>query len=461
MDFTSIEFLVFLFALALLYRVVPRSWRCLLLVLASYYFYWLSGGWFALLLLGATLVAFYAGKTKSLLLVTVGLLISILVFFKALPLFKVGLLLPLGVSYYSFKLAGYLIDVYWGGMEPEQRLIPFLAYSSFFPQIVAGPIQRPESFLPQVELAEAPTFYAAVAGVMRILLGFFKKFVVADNLAQIVGYVYGHLTSHPGAPVALGFYGYPLQMYADFSGLTDVAIGAAMLFGIESPENFNAPFSAVSPSDYWRRWHITLTLWITDYVFTPLRMSLRSFGTAGMVVSLFVNMILIGLWHGFRWNFALFGAVHAVYLTVETLTQKARKRWYKRSPLANRFTDWAGPIMTFHLVAIGIVFWRADSVAMIGRMFSHLFDGWGPLSPEFRSIIDQPGHSFLFLSAAYALMECLDYARRRLWGREVLVAMPRWGRWSVYSCTALTLVFTVLLMLVAAQKSNPFLYAIF
>ena len=461
MVFTSIPFLAFLGALALLYRVVPRNWRCLLLVAASYYFYWLIGHWFILLLLGATLVTYFAGKSKSFLLVTVGLLISMLVFFKALPLFKTGWLFPLGVSYYSFKLAGYLIDTYWGEMEPEKRLLPFLAYSSFFPQIVAGPIQRPESFLPQVERAEGVSFYTAVTGVIRILLGFFKKFVIADNLGQIVSFVYAHLSAHPGAPLALAFYGYPLQMYADFSGLTDIAIGAAVLLGIESPENFNAPFAAVSIREYWRRWHITLTQWITDYVFTPLRMSLRSLGQPGMILSLFVNMILIGLWHGFRLHFAVFGAVHAMYLTIEALTQRSRNRWYKRSPLANRITDWMGPVVTFHLVAIGGVFFFADRMATVGRLFSHLFDGWSALSPEFHLIIDQPGHSLLFLAAAYALMECLDFARRRFWGKDVILTMPRWGRWSVYTCTGLAFAFTILLMLISSQKSNPFLYAIF
>ncbi len=461
MDFTSIKFLLFLAALALLYRFVPRAWRCFLLVAASYYFYWLSGHWFVLLLLAATLAAYFAGKTKSFLLVNVALLISILVFFKAVPLFKSGFLLPLGVSYYTFKLAGYLIDTYWGGMEPERRLLPFLAYASFFPQIVAGPIQRPESFLPQIENAEAPSLSTLAAGLLRILLGFFKKFVVADNLGQIVNYVYSHLSAHPGAPVALGFYLYPLQLYADFSGLTDIAIGAAIMFGIESPENFNAPFAAATISRYWRGWHMSLTLWLTDYVFTPLRMAMRSLGNAGLVLSLFANMIAIGLWHGFRWNFALFGMVHAFYLSIDTLTQKARTRWYKRSPVLNRITNWTGPVVTFHLVVIAAVFFRAPSVADVANLFTHLFDGWGPLSPEFQDSIDQPGHSLLFLAATYALMECFDYVRRRFWGKDIILTMPRWQRWSVYSCTALVLMCTILLMLTSTQQGSPFLYAIF
>jgi len=431
------------------------------LVAVSYYFYGLGAGWYIFLLLGATLAAYFSGKSRSLLMVTASLLLSILIFLKAIPLFHSGWLLPLGISYYSFKLAGYSIDVYWGEMQPEKRLIPFLAYSSFFPQIVSGPIQRPETFLPQVEAAPLPSFGRAMEGVMRILLGFFKKFVVADSLGEIVNYVYGHLNSHPGAPALLAFYCYPLQLYADFSGLTDIAIGSAILFGIESPENFNAPFSASSPSDYWRRWHITLTQWISDYVFTPLRMRLRTLGTTGLILSLFANMILIGLWHGFRWNFALFGAIHASYLSVDSLTQKARKRLYKRSPLANRLSDYLGPLMTFHLVAIGIVFFRAATFSLATTMFAHLFDGWATPASGLADILNRPGHSLWFLAGAYALMECLDFLRRRFWGREWMLTMPRWGRWSVYSCVALTWSLVFFLMLTSGKRGSPFLYAIF
>jgi hypothetical protein len=251
-------------------------------------------------------------------------------------------------------------------------------------------------------------------------------------------------------------------MYADFSGLTDIAVGAGVLLGIDSPENFNAPFSAPSPSEYWRRWHITLTLWMTDYVFTPLRMSSRNLGNAGLVLSLFLNMILIGLWHGFYWTFALFGAVHAVYLSVDALTQKWRKRWYKSHRLADRVTDWVGPIVTFHLIGVAFVFFRAGDVATIGLMFRHLFDGWGPLSDQFQDIIDRPGCSVGVLAAAYILMEAADLLRRRLWPKRTLAAaVARWQRWSFYSCSALTMLLVVSLLITNKPESSPFLYAIF
>jgi D-alanyl-lipoteichoic acid acyltransferase DltB (MBOAT superfamily) len=461
MPFTSAAFLGFLGLVAILYALVPRSWRCAVVLAASYTYYWFSSGWFILLLLGATLLAFFAARARSALLTSVALLIAVLVFFKALPLAGTNWLFPLGVSYFTFKLAGYLIDTHWGEFEPERRLLPFLAYSSFFPQIVGGPIERAQSFLPQIGRADRVAPSTAVAASLRIALGFFKKFVIADRLGEVVNFTYAHLTAQPGAPVLLGFYGYPLQMYADFSGLTDIAIGAGALLGIKGPENFNAPFSAASPSEYWRRWHMTLTLWLTDYVFTPLRMATRSLGNVGLVLSLLVNMVLIGLWHGFYWTFVLFGVVHAIYLSADALTHKARRRWYKAQPAADRITDWVGPVVTFHLIAVAFVFFRADSVATAGAFFGHLFDGIGALSPEFLGIIGEPGNFFARLAAAYLIMEAADAVRRRYWSQPVAAAVPRWARWSLYSCATLTVLLMVCLLLTSNQESSPFLYAIF
>ena len=461
MPFTTAGFLGFLALVALIYALVPRSWRCAVVLCASYTYYWFSSGWFILLLLGATLLAFFAARAKSALLTSVGLLVAVLVFFKALPLAGANWVFPLGISYYTFKLAGYLIDTYWGGIEPEHRPLPFLAYSAFFPQIVGGPIERAQSFLPQIERAQRVPPSTVVAASLRIVLGFFKKFVIADHLGEVVNFVYGHLTAQPGAPVLLGFYGYPLQMYADFSGLTDIAIGAGALLGIRAPENFNAPFAAASPSEYWRRWHMTLTLWLTDYVFTPLRMATRHLGDLGLVLSLLANMVLIGLWHGLYWTFALFGVVHAIYLSVDALTQKARKRWYKTHPAADRITDWLGPGVTLHLVAVAFVFFRAGSGATVGAFARHLFDGMGTLSPEFLGIIGEPGEFFSRLAGAYLLMEVADALRRRYWSHAVGPAVPRWARWSLCSCAVLTVLLTVCLLLTSHQESSPFLYAIF
>lgn len=461
MGFATANFIGFLTLVALLYALSPRRLRGPLLTVASYAFYWLWSRWFAALLLASTIIAFYAARSKSAALRAVSLIILVLVLFKSLPLMGVSAIFPLGISYYTFKLAGYLIDAHWGAVEPERRLIPFLAYASFFPQIVAGPIQRAQSFLPQVERARSQRLATVTYGALRLVLGFMKKFVVADHLGVIVDYVYGHLGPHPGVPIALGFYGYPLQLYADFSGLTDIAIGASAILGIEAPENFAAPFAASSPSEFWRRWHITLTQWMVDYVFTPLRMSLRGLGNLGLVLSIFVNMVLIGLWHGFYWTFALFGVVHAIFLSIDALTQRYRRRWYKSYPFLDRVTDWVGPIVTFHIVALACVFFRASSVAVVGAFLSNLFAGWGSTAGEFKNILGLPGNSIYVVVAAFAIAEGADALRRHLASRQQPIAIPRWGRWSIYACTAMSLVLVVCMLVTSGVQSNPFLYAIF
>jgi alginate O-acetyltransferase complex protein AlgI len=473
-DFTTLNFLGFLALVALLYRLIPVKLRAPFLLLASYAFYWSWSGAMALLLLAATTIAYltalaigrptHRNPRHSLAILTVAVLVLLLAFFKALPLLpsslKGALFVPIGISYYTFKLISYVLDVYWETLPAERAFIPFAAYAAFFPQIVAGPIQRAESFLPQMRAPRAATGRDVLLGTQRILLGYFKKFVVADSLGLLVNFVYSHVDK-AGTPLLLGYYAYPLQMYADFSGLTDIAIGAAWLLGIASPENFEAPFSAASPSAYWRRWHITLTTWLTDYVFTPLRMATRAAGDLGLVFSLTVNMVLIGIWHGFRWPFALFGLVHAIYLSVDALTMRARKKFYKVNPAADRITDWVGPLVTFHLVAIAFVFFGGENLPSIFYFLAHLGQGLTSQSPDFHSLIAASGQLILCGFAGYVVMEFADLLRRKNATAEVLPQLSRYARWSVYSCTAVVACLVILLLLASGDKRSPFLYAVF
>ena len=385
MDLTSIAFLGFLMAAAITYQLVQPRLRPLVLLVSSYIFYFLNSGGLLLLLIGDTVLVYCAAlliprltsqRMKVATAAASGMtLVLMLILFKGYYLISGSwirqVVVPLGVSYYTFKLLGYLIDVFMEVAEPETSLVNFAVYISFFPQIVAGPIQRSEDFLPQTHRPVGATSAGVLLGGQRILLGFFKKFVVADNLAVLVNFIYAHLRSTK-QPALLAFYGYPLQMYADFSGLTDIALGVALFFGFSGPENFNAPFAAASPSDYWRRWHITLTTWLTDYVFTPLRMSMRKLANVGLVISLTINMVLIGLWHGFRWTFVIFGLVHALYLSVDALSGKARREFYKKHPFTKKIAGLAGPVLTFNLVSIAFVCFRAPSMKDVFLFFSQL-----------------------------------------------------------------------------------------
>ncbi len=342
MTFTSFRFLLFLPLIVAVYQIVPVRLRVLFLLGASYAFACTWSVRAAAAMAVATVFTFFAGKLAgdtssqrrayAAFSSAIAVLTLYLAFFKiaaVLPFGRFGrLAIPLGLSYYTFKLMSYVIDIYWGKIEPAQSFMEFAAAIAFFPQLVAGPIQRPGDFLTQVQLAEirptqvSPARTALWMGLSRLVWGLAKKVLIADNLAPTVNYVFAHVRGLHGVELLAGFYLFPLQMYADFSALTDIALGMGLLFGIQGPENFNRPFTAFSISDFWRRWHMSLTNWLADYVFTPLRMATRSAGTAGLALSITINMLAVGLWHGLTWGYFVFGLVNAAYLVGDVLTMR-------------------------------------------------------------------------------------------------------------------------------------------
>jgi len=423
------------------------------------------------LLLLLTVVCYYTGLeierlrgtkwASPLIIAAVAALVLYLAFFKSEHfLFKgQSVLITLGVSYYTFRLLSYLLDVHWGKMVAAREFVPFAAYVAFFPHMIAGPIQRALSFLPQLD-PQGEAGGRTVEGLARVLLGFFKKAVVADNLALFVNYAYQHLQSSSAVPNLVAFYIYPLQLYADFSALTDIAVGVALVFGIESPENFNAPFIAVSISDFWRRWHMSLTSWLRDYVFTPLRMATRDWGDWGLAFSLSVNMVLIGLWHGLALTFLLFGIIHAIFLLADVLTSTLRKKYYKRNAYVAKLAGVVGPLLTFHIVALGNTFFRSPSVAVAWHVLDGFGLGFSHASYALASIAAPPAHHAWIAFPAFVLAEVADTLRRRN-SLRLLQATPLWARLSTYVCITACFVFVALLLLARNVEVNPFVYAFF
>ena len=364
MSFTSELFLIFIAVVAVVYWFVPASWRGWFLTVCSYGFYVTWDPPMAAVMAIVTVIC-YAGaivigrsaEDKSRARVAFGItgaLVAYVVVFKALPLVGSAkdIVIPLGVSYYTFKLISYVLDVYWGQLKPETHLGRFAAFVAFFPQIVAGPIQRADSFFEQFEHAKAPTLRAFTYGSARILIGLFKKLFVADHLLVVIAPVFANpATMGPGAKTA-AFYLFTVQLYADFSALTDIANGTGLLLGMEGVENFNLPFLAPSVSDFWRRWHMSLTGWLRDYVFMPSRMAFRNLGQAGLMLSITVNMMLVALWHSFSLNFIVFGLIHSFLLCIDALTIPFRKRLYKQNPRMKIVTAILGPIFTYHVFAL-------------------------------------------------------------------------------------------------------------
>jgi alginate O-acetyltransferase complex protein AlgI len=467
LSFTSFPFLVFLAATGSLYRLCPVRWRPTLLLILSYAFYLTWQPVAAFLLAGLTAVTFFAARVSGgggHLAPAVALLLT-----GCLAAFKIalltpshglfGLIIPIGISYYTFKLISYVLDVHWGKIEPEQSFVRFAAYVSFFPQIIAGPIQRPGDFFRQLGSDDA----SIPAALPRIVLGFTKKLVIADNLSPIVNYVYSHVSGLQGLPLWIGFYLFPLQLYADFSGLTDIAIGTGRLFGINGPENFDRPFTASSISAYWRRWHMSLTTWLGDYVFMPLRMATRAAGNFGLAFSITVNMVAIGLWHGLTGGYLMFGVIHSGYLVVDAFSARWRSRFFKQRPNWNLAGDYLGWLLTFHLVAIAMVFFRASRLTDAFWLLGHLFRGWANPAAVLEGIFAQLSARNLAIGLiGYLVLELGERYRPDIWVKSVRDSAPRWLRWSFYSAATLVLTFGLALLLVhSGQAQSPFIYEIF
>lgn len=451
MSFLSIQFALFLGISVPAYYLCPARTRPLFLLAASYVFYFLWSPLASLGIFVATGFAYVLGlaldkhheadpKPRGLIVFGVSTLVAYLAVFKLMgPLrgfvaetkdaphglvvfLAENAALPLGISYYTFKLLSYLIDIYWGNLRAEKRFVHFAAYVAFFPQIVAGPIQRSGDFLEQIEKLE-PTPDKMRRGLRRLLLGCFKKAVVADNLAGLIGASYPHHQVAEYSTV-LAFYLFPLQMLADFSGLTDIAIGTGLLFGIESPENFDHPFAATSISQYWRRWHMSLTSWLTDYLFMPLRMATRGAGKWGLAFSLMVNMVIIGIWHQVAWTFVVFGLLHGAFLVVDTLTSRARANFFSEHPGWDRAANLVGPVFTYHLVALAMVFVLAESVAQGWGVLTHLF-----ARPAYHFGITEPEPKFgLVALAAWCAYEIAAYRGVP----KLEKPLPVFVRWAVY-----------------------------
>ena len=470
MQFLSFQYLCFLAVTAIGYRVCPLRWRSYLLLGTSYLFYCTWSPRMAVVLLLATALCYFTalrlqalrGRSAASALACAGVsaLILFLAFFKLRPLLSSSsnLLIPLGVSYYTFRLISYLVDVYWGKYNAVHEFVPFAAYVAFFPQLIAGPIQRESSFLPQLNRQGAES--RVLEGLLRMALGFAKKSIVADNLGLFVGWSYGHLHSGSALPSIVALYLFPLQLYADFSGLTDIAIGSGLVLGTEAPENFDAPFSATSITEFWRRWHMTLTSWLRDYVFMPVRTLTRDWGKIGLALSLTVNMLLIALWHGFTLGFVVYGLFQSLFLVAEALTVSQRSKYRLAHPMSEKVANLVGPIFVYHVIAVGSVFFRAPSLVSAGQLFANLGDGLSRLGSDLEALVSPPNHHAWIALPAYALIAAVDVHRRRN-GFRLPDLAPRYLRWSVYGSVTAMWILIALTLLGSEKGADPFVYAMF
>jgi alginate O-acetyltransferase complex protein AlgI len=293
------------------------------------------------------------------------------------PLLQV--VLPVGVSFYTFMAIAYVVDIYRGDFEIAGWTDLFL-YLSFFPHLVAGPIVRPNELIPQIDIRRDPRHIDVVGAAWLILGGLFKKVVIANYLAgRIVDPVFGDPTRHSSPEVIVAIVAYAVQIYCDFSGYTDIAIGVAKLLGFRFPQNFDRPYSARTVQEFWRRWHMTLSRWLRDYLYIPLGGNRR--GTIRTYVNLMATMLLGGLWHGAAWHFVAWGGLHGAYLAVGHWKQGRRASGRLAEPPDTVVVHWMQRLATFTLVCIGWTLFRADSVATALTMLGRTVTAWGEPSP--------------------------------------------------------------------------------
>ena len=402
MLFNSIEFTVFLPIVFLLYWFVfNKNLRLqnLFVVAASYVFY---GWWdwrFLFLIAFTSLCSYAAGlliekyrgaprKAKAVNVINIIVNLLILGAFKYYNFFATSfanaflggrtegillhVILPVGISFYTFQALSYSIDVYRGKLEPTRDIIQFFAYVSFFPQLVAGPIERATNLLPQFSRPRTFDYATGVDGLRQILWGLFKKMVVADNCAVYVDQVFGSYQTQSGSTLLLAAVLFAFQIYGDFSGYSDIAIGTAKLFGIKLMRNFNVPYFSRDIAEFWRRWHISLTTWFRDYVYIPLGGSRCS--KAKIIRNTFVIFLVSGLWHGANWTFLAWGAYHALLFLPLILLGKNRK--YRDTVAEGRllpsFKELGQMALTFILVVFGWILFRANSIGMAWDYFRQM-----------------------------------------------------------------------------------------
>ena len=407
MLFNSLDFAVFLPITFAVYWLLGHRvrWQNGFVVAASYLFY---GWWdwrFLLLIAFTTLCSYASGiamqrgqRRKLFMWANIILNLLILCIFKYYNFFAqsfadlfldgradgllLNLVLPVGISFYTFQALSYSIDVYRGNIRPTRDIVAFFAYVSFFPQLVAGPIERATSLLPQFEQGRKLDYRQCVDGLRQMLWGFFKKMVVADSCALYVDQIFAHPDWFNSSTLLLAAVLFTVQIYGDFSGYSDIAIGCAKLFGIKLRRNFNVPYFSRDIAEFWRRWHISLTTWFRDYIYIPLGGSRVAKGR--VVLNTFVIFLVSGLWHGANWTFVAWGAFHALLFL--PLILLGRNRRHTDTVAAGRMLpslrEVGQMVLTFLLAAIGWVMFRADSIdgafEYYRLMFGGLFNGGAP-----------------------------------------------------------------------------------
>lgn len=442
MLFNSFDFLLFFPTVFILYWFVFKNnlnSQNLLLLVSSYYFYSCWDWRFLFLLMASTLIDYFFGlaiyssegsKKRIMLWLSIANNLALLGFFKYYNFFAestreffhlmgmevhpyfLAIALPVGISFYTFHGMSYVFDIYYDKIKPVKSFVDYGVFVSFFPLLVAGPIERATHLLPQVLVSRKFNYQQAVGGLRLVLWGFFKKVVIADSSASLVNTIFTNHGSMSGMSLILGVVIFGFQVYGDFSGYSDIARGTSKLLGFELIINFNFPYYAKSISEYWRRWHMSLNTWFMDYLYLPISMSLRSWGKYSVFTGLLVTFFLSGLWHGAAWNYIFFGVFHGIALIFEIQTSKSRKKIGKKMPvLLHAFFS---RLFTITFLLFTWTFFRAKSAT----------DAWQYLADIFRNGFFRRTDINLFLPYAFlpflfAFLYIIDWINKDAKERDI------------------------------------------
>jgi alginate O-acetyltransferase complex protein AlgI len=464
MLFNSLHFLVFFPIVVAIYFSLKARYRWIFLLLCSYYFYMCWNPKYIVLILFSTMIDYIAGlqmekqtkpRIRQLFLIAslcsnLGLLFlfkyytffsqSVLAMFNQFNIFvdfpAFDFLLPVGISFYTFQTLSYTIDVYRGKKRAERHLGIFALYVAFFPQLVAGPIERSTRLLPQLFEKKRFDYQRVSDGLKLMLWGFFKKVVIADRLAVMVNSVYNSAHDFTGIPLIVATYFFAFQIYCDFSGYSDIAIGAAQVMGYDLMDNFKRPYFSKNISEFWKRWHISLSSWFKDYLYVSLggnRVAKWRWYSNLMIV-----FLVSGLWHGADWTFVIWGGLHGMYLVLSIWTGKFRIKFIRFAHL-DKHPAWLKLIQvvtTFHLVLFGWIFFRAnnlfDALYIIKNIFTDT--NWH----QYAVGLNQT--EFIIAVLSILFMECIHMMQRHRRMRQFLNNKPKILRWSVYLILLLSII---------------------
>ncbi len=457
MLFNSFAYILFLPVVFIIYWILPHKYRWGLLLIASYYFYMSWNPQYIVLIFGTTAISYFAaleiekaevrgGNKRTFLIAASVFCLGILFLFKyfnffissifeGLKIFSIelspvtlNLILPVGISFYTFQTLSYVIDVYRGDIKAEHHFGYYAAFISFFPQLVAGPIERAENLLPQIKSAKKFNGTVAIEGLKIMLWGYFKKIVVADTLALYVNQVYGELRRYDGLALIVTIFFFSLQIYCDFSGYSSIAIGTAKLMGVDLMTNFSAPYFSSSIREFWKRWHISLSTWFRDYVYIPLGGNRCS--ALKQNRNLLITFLVSGMWHGADLTFLIWGGLHGCAQIIENIFYKSIKK--VKQWRIGRYLSW---LVVFGFCNVTWVFFRADNLDDAVYVLSNILNGITMPAAYIQKgymALDINGFRLFYLGMLILILVAIDFVTYKK-GTLKLACMKNKGiEWGVY-----------------------------